>query len=97
MSQGDSLSLLAGRVRRYSVTSNAAAGIEGRMYPGNFDCEMLKNKTGTSIQISRKNCHESSGVAKDSFLSDHRSRNLSATARINHSVQGISASSSTGR
>src|SRR5882672_7340240 len=97
MSHGNALAVLRWPLRKYSDTNSAPAGMEGRMYPGSLDCEALKNRTGTSSQISRNNCHESSDVANASFLSDQSRRNFCATERINHNVQGISASNKTGR
>src|SRR5437588_8059537 len=38
----------------YSAVSSAAAGIEGRIYPGSLAREILKNTTGTTIQMNRK-------------------------------------------
>src|SRR6185312_8199956 len=38
----------------YSAVSSAAAGIEGRMYPGSLAREILKKTIGTTIQINRK-------------------------------------------
>ena len=55
------------RAARYSATSSAAAGTAGRIYPGNFDCDALKNTMGTSIQIKRNSPQESSGAGKCLF------------------------------
>src|SRR5438445_13049687 len=38
----------------YSAVSSAAAGIEGRIYPGSLAREILKKTIGTAIQMKRK-------------------------------------------
>src|SRR5208282_6854401 len=58
------------RAARYSATSRAPAGTAGKMYPGNLDCDALKNKTGTSIQMRRNSGQESSGLEKACLPSD---------------------------
>jgi len=57
---------------RYSATSSAAAGTAGTMYPGSFDCDALKNRIGTTIQIRRNRSQESSGLANASLAQPSR-------------------------
>src|SRR4051794_17535689 len=46
----------------YSAVSSAAAGIDGRMYPGSLAREILKNTIGRMIQINRKLVRPSSSA-----------------------------------
>src|SRR3984957_176735 len=95
------------QVDRYCVTRSAPAGTAGKMYPGSLDCEMLKNRIGTSIQMSKKSGQEfrgssgsflgPSGSMVDSLPRDNMRRTYSVTARTSTIVQGIVASKNTGR
>ena len=67
------------------------------MYPGNLECEALKKSTGTSNQISKNSCHESSSLENAFLPSDQTSRRRSAIAATAHTVHGIRLSRSTGR
>ena len=62
-----------------------------------LNCDALKNKMGTSIQIKRKSGHESSAPVKASLPSDQISRARPATASTSTITQGIMASRNTGR
>src|SRR5512133_257777 len=44
---------------RYEITSSAPGGIDGRMYPGNLDCDSEKKTTGITNHSSRKSGNES--------------------------------------
>src|SRR5215469_3983210 len=70
--RGRAASLLSARNRPKSTVQ---AGIEGRMYPGSFDCEIEKNTTGTTAQMQRKSGKPLSSMSRyacgsvlDSFI-----------------------------
>src|ERR1700722_6521196 len=76
------------RIRRCTPTAinKARGGIAGRIYPGSFDCEKLKNKKGNIAQQKIKNPGE--------LLQDlcRQSRSPSSRAGQRHAVQGSSPS-----
>src|SRR5438270_1640747 len=91
----------------YSAVSSAAAGIEGRIYPGSLAREMLKKIIGTRTQINRKLVRPSSTSASaviDSGFVDcefarqrfHPFVPASINAGTANKVQGIVASKKTG-
>src|ERR1700675_2885938 len=88
-------SFLAECSRIYSAASKEPAGRAGTMYPGSFDCEIEKKRIGTVSQIMR-NRLSSSPDRSFLFFFNHILM-LLENARVTNTVQGISASNTTGR
>src|SRR5438270_262490 len=91
----------------YSAVSSAAAGIEGRIYPGSLAREILKKIIGTTIQINKKLVRPSSVLAStvmgSPFMGCEFARHrfhaflpTSISAGTANNVQGIVASRKTG-
>src|SRR2546422_939630 len=75
-----------------SPASNAAAGSEGKMYPGSFDPENEKNTIGTNNQASANTRHLLAASSLDQF---HFLASIKASIR--NGVQGKANISMMGR
>src|SRR6185503_20187868 len=79
----------------YSAVSSAAAGIEGRMYPGSLAREILKKIIGTRVQTNRKLVRPSSVWAFASIITDSPSVDWEFTRQRFHALFPASISAGT--